>query len=375
MPRRTDRDLRASKRTLARSAKGPRAAGKRSAQRGQSPSGANPVGSAQRGQSPSGVERASRRAELAEFALIARIARIARGAAAPAVALGIGDDAAVLRLRTHEDLVVSTDARVERVHFRFDRETPRGIGRRAFAAGVSDLSAMGARPLGCLLSLAAPPALELATLLGVVRGFCAGARAAACPLVGGNLTRARELSLSLTLLGAVPRGGALVRHRARPGDRVFVTGVLGRMALERAAARVRWTPPSRLEAGQRLARVRGVGACIDLSDGLVGDLAHVCRASGVSAELDLAALPRPARFEAACRARRLDPEAVLLAGGEDYELLFTLRPGGPSAEQLARRLRVPVREIGVVVPVRSGAQVAVRGGSGRASVASSWSHF
>jgi thiamine-monophosphate kinase len=284
--------------------------------------------------------------DVGEFGLIDRIARLAGRAEGPDVVLGIGDDAAVLRVRRGEEVVVTTDAFVEGVHFRFDQETPRTAGRRAAVGCLSDLAAMGARPLGLLLALAVPARLPLAAALGFVRGILLEARRASTPLVGGNVTRASEVSAALTALGALPRGGALRRDRGRAGDRLFVTGVLGRSALERARRRLSHVGAPRLAAGRRLARVRGVGACIDVSDGLVADLGHVCRASRVAARVDPSLVPRPSGLAAACLNRGLDAERLVLAGGEDYELLFSVRPRGPGASELARRLGVPVTEIG-----------------------------
>jgi thiamine-monophosphate kinase len=125
-----------------------------------------------------------------------------------------------------------------------------------------------------------------------------------------------------------------------------VTGRLGRSALERALGRVRSAGTPRLAAGRRLLGVRGVGACIDLSDGLAADLLQLARASGVAARLDPAALPLPPGFAAACARAGHEPLRLAVAGGEDYELLFSVRPGGPGARELARRLGLPVTEIG-----------------------------
>jgi len=293
--------------------------------------------------------------DLGEFELISRIERAARSIRrAPGVVLGIGDDAAILRARPGEDLVLSTDAHVERVHFRFATQSPRAIGRRALVASLSDLAAMGARPLGCLLALAAPPSLRLRTLDGILAGLLDEAARHRCPLVGGNVARAREVSLAITAAGAVARGRSLSRRGARAGDRILVTGTLGGAALEVARAlrgegRVRRVPVPRLAAGRALARVAGVGACIDVSDGLEADLAHLLAPAGLAADLDPARVPRPPGLAAACRRLGLDPLRVALGGGEDYELLFTLRPGGPAPGRLARRLGVPVAEIGRVV--------------------------
>ena len=289
--------------------------------------------------------------DVGEFGLIARIARAA-GRAPAHVAIGIGDDAAVLRARPGEEIVVTTDAFVERVHFRFERQSPRHVGRFAAAACLSDLAAMGARPLGMTAALAAPPRLPLATADALTRGLLDAARRHGCPLVGGNLTRARETSLTLTAIGAVSRGRALTRRGTRAGDRVLVTGVLGAAALarlraDRGRAALTRVPEPRLRAGRALARARGVVACIDVSDGLTADLAHLL-GPRLRCRLDPERLPVAAGFRRACRGLGLDWRRLALEGGEDYELLFTVRPGAPSVERLARRLGLPVREIGVV---------------------------
>lgn len=290
--------------------------------------------------------------DLGEFGLIARIALAATRAGVAGsrdIVLGIGDDAAILRPRAGEDVAVTTDALVEGAHFRFATQDARTLGRRALLVSLSDLSAMGARPLGCTIALAAPPSLPARRALGILRGAIEVARAAACPLIGGNLARARETSITVTALGAVRRGRALRRDAARAGDRLLVTGTLGGAALAvaraRRGARVRALPQLRLGAGRALAALPGRGACIDVSDGLLADLGHVLDASGVGARLDLAALPVPRGFPSACARQRRSPLALALTGGEDYELLFTLR-GGPPVPRLARRLGVRVTEIG-----------------------------
>jgi thiamine-monophosphate kinase len=289
--------------------------------------------------------------DLGEFELISRIERAARRAPNTGVVLGIGDDAALLRARPGELCVVSTDARIQDVHFRWSTESPRTVGRTALAAALSDLAAMGARPRGFTCALAAPGDLPLASFEGLIRGLLDGARRHACPLVGGNLARARETSLVLTVLGGVEPGRAL-RRRARAGDRILVTGEIGAAALARARAertgsRLSRVPVPRLRAGRALARIGTVTGCIDVSDGLAADLArllgprHHCR-------LDLDQLPLPRGFAGACGRLGLEPGVVALAGGDDYELLFTVRPDGPSAAALSRRLGIRVSELGRV---------------------------
>ena len=293
-------------------------------------------------------------AELSEFGWIERIRRRAARAGVPRhVVVGIGDDAAVLRPRAGEDVVVTTDALVEEVHFRWRTDPPRQVGRRAVAASLSDLAAMGARPLGVTVAFAGPAELPIRRLDALITGLLDVCQASQAPLVGGNVARARRTSLTVTAVGAVRRGRSLRRDAARRGNRILVTGRLGESALARARAgrsgRVLHVPEPRLAAGQALGRARWAGACIDLSDGLVSDLRHLLEASSGGARIDSARLPRRKGFEAACREARLDPAQTLLAGGEDYELLFTVRPDAPSGAVLARRFGVDVSEIGRVV--------------------------
>lgn len=305
--------------------------------------------------------------DIGEKGLVARIERAAARRSAGVVRLGIGDDAAILRPRSGEDLVATTDALVEDVHFRFASESAGTIGRRALVANLSDLAAMGARPLGFLWALAAPAGLDVAVVDGFVRGLLREAERHGCPLVGGNCSAAREVSLTITALGSVRRGRALTRQGARAGDRVCVTGTLGGAALARAraerGARQRHVAEPRLAAGRALARTRGVGGCIDVSDGLDVDLARLL-GPGLAAEIDPARLPRPRGFDRACARLGLDPLALARSGGEDYELLFSLRPGAPAAAVLGRRLGVPVSELGRLVKRR-----------GRRAEAVGWSHF
>ncbi|MCB9725809.1 MAG: thiamine-phosphate kinase [Spirochaetaceae bacterium] len=295
---------------------------------------------------------------MGEGALIDRIVRRAGLEPGGRWVLGIGDDAAVLATRTGEELVFTTDAQVEGVHFRFDREPARVVGRRALAVNLSDLAAMGASPVGALLSLSAPGSLALSRFDGLIEGFVDEAGRYGCPLVGGNLSSAERCSLHVTVIGRCRRGRALRRSGLRAGDRLFVTGRLGAAALarhtaDRHGAALRRVPTPRLVAGQALAGLSGTRACIDLSDGLATDLAHLLEGTGFGADVDPAKLPTPRGFAGRCRALGLDPLAVAALGGEDYELLFALRDGPARAEghdprSLSRRLGVAVTEIGRV---------------------------
>jgi len=295
-------------------------------------------------------------ADLGEPALIRRIARRAGHPPGKSWPLGIGDDAAILRTRPHDELVLSTDAQVEGVHFLFTRETPRTIGRRALAVNLSDLAAMGAEPVGALLSLCAPPNMALSIFDGLIAGFIDTARRFACPLVGGNLSSAQTSSLTVTIVGRCARGGALRRKGVCEGDLLYVTGTLGaatlaRLRADRQGTLLRRVPEPRIDAGRALARMGGIHGCIDLSDGLSSDLAQLLDGTSLGAEIDVGGLPVPRGFARACRELGLNSTQVLAGGGEDYELLFALAPESAVTDPVAlrKRLGVPVSQIGRVV--------------------------
>jgi thiamine-monophosphate kinase len=247
------------------------------------------------------------------------------------VAIDIGDDAAVLA-RFRGDLVLSVDASVENVHFRRSWAGLDVLAARAFEAAVSDLAAMGSEPVGALLALGLPRASATSDVRAIARGVARVARRSGCPVVGGNVTRSSDLSITTTVVGRGERH--LRRDGARVGDAVFVTGPLGAAALglrfvesarrSRVAApfvRRLLAPRARLAAGLAL---RGIAhACIDVSDGLVADLGHVAAASAVAIEIDAALVPRLRGHDRVARTLGVDGVALALAGGEDYELAFT----------------------------------------------------
>lgn len=259
--------------------------------------------------------------------------------------VGPGDDAAVLAPE-RRPWVVTTDAQREGVHFRAGWMSWPSLGRRAFRVNASDLAAMGGVPRAALLALEVPRHLEVRELSAFVRAFAAEGRRYGALLVGGDVSAGPRFGATVTLLGVLP-GRAITRAGARPGDALFVTGQLGAAAWalreRRAGREVRFPlPPMRLGAGVMLARL--ASAMLDVSDGLVQDLGHLCRASRVGAVLEIDRLP----LDAACR--RLGPPGRLLAatGGEDYELLFTVPPARLARLERAR-LGCRVTRIGTVV--------------------------
>lgn len=296
-------------------------------------------------------------------------------------ALGIGDDCALLRLTPGQQLAVSTDLLVEGRHF-LSTVDPARLGHKALAVNLSDLAACGARPLAFTLSLSMPRADE-AFLAPFARGLLALADAHHIELVGGDTT-AGPLTIGITVMGEVPPGQALLRSGAREGDELWVSGTLGdaRLALEVFRGQVACPgqgfdelrqamelPQPRVALGLAL---RGLAsAAIDLSDGLLGDLGHVLRASGLGAELQLADLPCSPLLAAQDEALR---RTCLLAGGDDYELLFC----APAAQHqavlaAAAQAGVPVHRIGRMQPAAAGLQV--RDAAGQLLDLGHWSSF
>jgi len=260
--------------------------------------------------------------------------------------------------------VATVDAVEEGVHFDA-RFSPADVGWKALAVNLSDLAAMGARPLWALVALGVPAGTPAARLAGVARGLGACARRYGVAVAGGNVTRAPGLSLTVTVVGSVRAGRALRRDGARVGDAVLVSGTLGEAALglelgaaARLARRQR-RPEPRLALGRALSGL--ASAAIDVSDGLVQDLGHLCQASGVGASLRLAELPLSPAYRRAT-AGRVDPWAPALSGGEDYELCVTV-PGRrvPAALAAARKAGTPLCVVGTVTRAR-GVQVARPGG-------------
>jgi thiamine-monophosphate kinase len=302
------------------------------------------------------------------------------------VRLGIGDDCAVLRLPPGEEAVVTTDLSLEGRHFRLDWHSPEPIGHRTLARGLSDLAAMGARPVAAFLSLAVPKKLTTARRNGkpwterFYDGLLRLAETHKVLLAGGDLAEFPQVVADIVLVGAVRQGRALLRSGASPGDAIYVTGALGGSAAglraletlggKKAPAHLtdalkpHLFPEPRIAQGLWLVRHKAATAAMDLSDGLSLDLVRLCAESGVAAEIDESALP-------------IAPGATLadaLHGGEDYELLFTARAG----TKLPRRIAgIPITQIGRILKRRAGRpQIALLNTSGPVELQPrAWEHF
>jgi thiamine-monophosphate kinase len=305
--------------------------------------------------------------------------------------VGIGDDAAVLAVRRGEEIVVTTDFSLEDVHFRRAWHAPEAVGHKCLARGLSDIAAMGARPVAAFVSLAVPAEFtsKRANARSWVDRFYDGLLALAerwqVPLAGGDLAQSpggahARAAADIAVVGAVERGRALLRSGAQAGEVLYVTGMLGGAAAElRAVTQAprkfrnvtvatsehpHFFPEPRIHMGRTLVRRRLATAAIDISDGLSVDLQHLCEESGLRAEVDAALLPigAGATLEDA------------LHGGDDYELLFTADPGAHIPRSIAG---VPVHRIGRMLRRQAGRpqMTLVEDGRRRELKPEGWQHF
>jgi thiamine-monophosphate kinase len=276
----------------------------------------------------------------------------------PQARLGIGDDAAIVRPRAGYELAISADMLVEGRHF-FRGADPERLGHKALAVNLSDLAAMGATARWVTLALALPR-VDTAWLSGFSRGFLGLARRHRVDLIGGDTTRG-PLAACVQIMGEVPRGQALRRDGARVGDDVWVSGEIGAagIAVDVLRGRLRVTPAQQRALEERLhrptprlalgARLRGIAhSAIDISDGFVADLGHICERSGVAARVSWESLPAAPFVRAIAQSPR--GAQALLAGGDDYELCFTAAPRRRAAlVAAAAKARTPVALVGTIV--------------------------
>jgi len=295
------------------------------------------------------------------------------------VVTGIGDDCAVLRVSAGHDLLTTTDFSLENVHFRRAWHPPESVGHRCLARGLSDIAAMGGDPVAAFLSLALPAKLPQAWVDGFTSGLLRLAREFGVTLAGGDTAQSPGGILAdIVVLGSVPKGKAVLRSGARPGDRIYVTGSLGGSAavldllfsnrkLAPKQFQKHFFPEPRIFQGRFLREKTLASSMIDISDGLSTDLNHICEESRVGAEIWEKAIP------VAVIGKHRGPVNLKFAlhGGDDYELLFTARA----------RCRVPAEISGVPVTcigeIRRGARVLIVSKSGKRSLlkAGGWQHF
>ena len=326
---------------------------------------------------------------LPEKALIAQIRRMANSGKRARSAqnstqnliTGIGDDCAVLRITPGCELLVTTDFSLEGIHFRRDWHPAESVGHRCLARGLSDIAAMGGDPVAAFLSLALPRDVPQAWVRSFIRGWMTLAKKYDVPLAGGDTAQSpNKILADIIVIGAAPKGKAVLRSTARAGDRIFVSGELGGSAAAVAELMAKpkkklnprdyprhLYPEPRLELGRILREKNLVSAMIDLSDGLSTDLAHICEESGVGAKIASALIPR-ARVGKPARQVALD---LALHGGEDYELLFTV----PQGKRVPARIAgVTLTEIGAITRSQK-ILLQDENGVTRRLPAKGWEHF
>ncbi len=305
--------------------------------------------------------------ELGEEALLERMRRVFAPAAAE-VLIGIGDDAAVTLPLPGKELW-TTDFLLEGVHFKRTWLTPAELGRKCLAVNLSDLAAMGAAPFYAMVSMACPAETSVDYIDDICQGVADLAGREKVTIIGGDTARSPgPLIIGIAVCGAIADGQAVLRSGARPGDRIMISGYLGSAAaglwfFERGLSidefpelrRAFVYPEARLAAGA-LARRLGAASMTDVSDGLAGDLRHICNQSGTGARIDLRRLPVHQELKLAAHKFGLDVEELALQGGEDYELLITAPPEkcGAIIDEISRSAAIPVTEIGEILTQAEG---------------------
>jgi len=323
-----------------------------------------------------------------EFTLIRELQKQFAHRNAPGIIQGIGDDAAVLAPASQTWWHLTTDLLAEGIHFEFKSASPSSIGYRAAIANLSDLAAMGATPRYLLISLAIPKQLNHSRIDDFYRGMMQACRPYNVAVIGGDTSASKAgFFLSITLLGTTPKRRALFRHGATVGDQIYVSGTLGdslaglrllvnkktsrsserkRSPLSRShrqfLIRRHLHPSARVTEGQWLNTGRLASAAIDLSDGLSGDLRHICEESGVGAEVEVDNLPLSPACRAYAISRGVSPIQLAITGGEDYELLFTtpLR-FRHTLERQAQARGYRITRIGTIRPKKFGIQMTSQG--------------
>jgi thiamine-monophosphate kinase len=321
--------------------------------------------------------------ELGEFGLIELIAEIVGKSSGDRLILGIGDDASVWRTESAVQ-IGTTDVLIQDVHFTLDTAGWHDLGWKALAINIGDIAAMGGKPGYALVSLGLPPETEVDSVAELYRGLMEIAATYDVEVCGGNVSRAQVVIINLSLIGE-SSGNILTRSAALPGDQIAVTGCLGQAAagliMLKSGLRfdaettdflrnAHFRPCPRVAEGQVLVQ-SGVKAAIDISDGLVSDLTHICKASSVGAEVRVPSLPIHPLVKAAYKEESLK---LAISGGEDYELLFTAR--GDVIERIKALISVSVTVIGEIVSEEPG-QVTLYDAQGKVIDWSlgGWNHF
>lgn len=306
------------------------------------------------------------------------------------VVLGAGDDCSIFIPPSDMDIVVTCDCAIEDKHYLKEHFTPFDIGRRAMVMNVSDIASMGGMPLYGLISLELTPGIEPDFVTEIYRGFLSVLEPINAKIIGGNISSSNHISIHICLIGGIKKGRAITRANAEVGDTILVTGFPGQSSLGLELmvggrredkyiplinAYIR--PEHRLKEAQAMADSGLVNSMIDISDGLSGDLAHICEKSNVGAEISMDKLPLNDSIISICKEKGGNPHEVVLGPSDDYELIFTCRPG--SADKLKETISsvsdVRVSEIGKIVESQEGMRLVLPDGTKKPLNAHGWDHF
>jgi thiamine-monophosphate kinase len=329
---------------------------------------------------------------LGEFGLIDRLKTILAAPRKSDLIIGIGDDAAAIKIGDNRLLLVTCDIQVEDVHFRSKFLAPYQLGKRAIAVNQSDIAAMGGIPTYALVSASLPENLALNDFNSMFQGMTDQMAEYKGHIIGGNLARCdKKLFIDIFMLGKTNSKNLITRSKARPGNLIFVTGKVGSSSAGFAVLEkyhgscpkkfselvlAHQKPQPRVKMGVELAKSGAVTAMIDISDGLAIDLDHICGMSNVGAEIFQNEIPVSDMIEEVAKFRRKDKWDYPLYGGEDYELLFTAKPGREKTiARIAARCKVPVAAIGSILHSGAGLWLVQSDGSRIHLEPRGWNHF
>jgi thiamine-monophosphate kinase len=334
-------------------------------------------------------------ATIGEFGMIHRIHKLLQkeSVRTPGVTVGIGDDTASFQPRAGHEVLVTCDCLVEGRHYLPDFIVPLDLGRRAMVINISDIGAMGGKPLYALVSLGLKKETPVADVEAMYRGFVMELNPFEASIIGGNLTGTENGNfIDITLIGEVEKGNLMLRSTARAGDTILVTGYPGQAAAglqllqhspsakdnsKHSLVRIYNNPSHRAREGQAVARSGNATAMIDTSDGFLGDLGHICQESGVGAELIQEKFPISEDLKLAATQLKRDPYELFLQDSDDYELIFTCSPDNVSkiGSVIAEVSNVPVSEVGKITHTVGDFQLILPDGTQRHITPTGWDHF
>ena len=333
--------------------------------------------------------------DIGEFGLIDRIHELLQkeGQEAVGVTLGIGDDTASFRPHAGYELLVTCDVMVEGRHYLPEHISPLNLGQRAMALNISDIGAMGGRPLYALVSLGLKAETLVTDVEAMYRGFIAELNPLEASIIGGNVTKSEHATfVDITLIGEVEQGKTIQRSTAKPGNAILVTGYPGQAAAglylllnarppedlsDHPLVQTFNTPSHRAREGRAIAQSGYATAMIDTSDGFLGDLGHICKQSGVGARLMQERLPVGKELRVAASRLGRDPFELVLGDSDDYELIITCSPDNVDGIRatVAAVSEVPVTEVGRITEAAHGMKLIQPDGTERTVTPVGWDHF